>query len=525
MVERVRKRAALLAAALLLTAAPAAAASGTPPDAARTAPADARPALLPAASTTEQTVEVTQSGYTSVTVPSDAVSVSVSLYGTAEGLGGKPGAVTTGKAAVTASGKLRPGHVFMIAIDAVSTTFWGSATEPWLSAAGGATLVTYPPDTAVFPDASTQAGANSGAARAVIVFTIPSGDIDGLPTGVDFGPLVVPGTGIRNIPFTSSGAAPLSLTSIVATPPFAVENTGTSCAANTRVPAGGRCSIAVQASVTARGPVTGTLTVNGNMPGGSRTVTLTAVGITIPGPPGTLTAAPGDAEAVLSWMPPADDGGSPLTGYQIYRSGGPQPSPALVTTVSAATLIYTDKGLTLDTAYSYQVRAVNAVGNSEATPVASVTPAKGLAVTTSVLPPALVGQPYTATLQAEGGIQPYRWSADALPPGFTLDPLTGKLTGTATDPGDHTFTVRVADTSTPAREAEGQLALSVQPAPPSNPSPSAGTTPNAQAARTPSAAGGGSDGGPGLAVWAWALLGAGGLIAAGVAVKRLRARR
>ncbi|MEU8132893.1 fibronectin type III domain-containing protein [Streptodolium elevatio] len=524
MVERVRKRAALLAAALLLTAAPAAAASWTPPDARPAPAADARPALLPAAPNTEQTVEVTQSGYTSITVPNEAVSVSVSLYGAADSLTGRPGALTTGKGAVSASGKLRPGQVVMVAVDQVSTTFWGSSTEPWLSAAAGATLATYPPDTQVFPDASTQAGANAGAARAVLVFTVPAGDIDELPTSVDFGPVAVPGTAIRNIPFSSSGGAPLSLTSIVATPPFAVENTGTSCAANTQVPAGGRCSIAVQAAVTARGPVTGTLTITGNMPGGSRTVTLTSSGMTIPGPPGTLTAAPGDAEAVLSWMPPADDGGSPLTGYQIYRAGGAQPAPALVTTVSAATLLYTDKGLTLDTAYTYQVRAVNAVGNSEASAGALVTPVKGLAVTTSVLPPAVVGQPYTATLQAEGGTQPYRWSADALPPGFTLDPLTGKLSGTAADPGDHTVTIRVADTSTPAREAEGQLALSVQPAPPSEPSPSAASTPNAQAARTPSAAGGGSDG-PGLAVWAWALLGAAGLVGAGVAVKRLRARR
>ncbi|WP_436772398.1 fibronectin type III domain-containing protein [Yinghuangia sp. YIM S09857] len=527
MVERVRKRSALLAAALLLAAAaPAAAASWPPPDTApRTAPAaDARPALLPTASTTEQTVEITQAGYNSVTVPGDAVAVSVSLYGTADVLAGKPGSVATGKATVSPSGKLRPGQVVMVAIDPVSTTFWGSSTEPWLSAASGTTGVTYPPDTQVFPDAATQPGANGGAARAVLVFTIPAGDIGDLPPGADFGPVNAPGAVIRNIPFTSDGAAPLSLTSIVATPPFAVENTGTSCAANTRVPVGGRCSIAVQVAVTARGPLTGTLTITGNMPGGTRTVTLTAVGITIPGPPGTLTAAPGDGEAVLSWMPPADDGGSPVTGYQVYRAGGPQPTPALLTTVSPATLVYTDKGLTLDTAYIYQVRAVNAVGNSEASPGATVTPAKGLAVTTTVLPPALVGQPYTATLQAEGGTEPYRWSAESLPPGFTLDPLTGTLTGTATEPGDHAFTIRVADTSTPAREAEGQLALSVQPAPPSDPTATA-TPPNAQAARTPSTAGGGSDNGPGMAVWAWALLGAVGLIAAGVAVKRLRARR
>jgi len=66
----------------------------------------------------------------------------------------------------------------------------------------------------------------------------------------------------------------------------------------------------------------------------------------------------------LSWTAPADDGGSPITGYRIYRNGS---AYDVVGTVG----VYTDTGVSPDTPYTYAVAAINAVdegplSNSEA---------------------------------------------------------------------------------------------------------------------------------------------------------------
>ncbi len=68
-------------------------------------------------------------------------------------------------------------------------------------------------------------------------------------------------------------------------------------------------------------------------------------------------------------------------------------------------------------------------------------------VTPEALPAAAAGSSYLETLAALGGRPPYFWSVDsgALPPGLTLEPATGILSGTPTTPGGYRFTVRVTD--------------------------------------------------------------------------------
>ncbi len=99
---------------------------------------------------------------------------------------------------------------------------------------------------------------------------------------------------------------------------------------------------------------------------------------TPPGAPQGLVAAPGDATVSLIWVPPASDGGSPITNYKIYRgttSGG----ETLHATIGNE-LSYSDTGLTNGVTYYYEVSAVNAVGEgprsieASATPTAPVTP-------------------------------------------------------------------------------------------------------------------------------------------------------
>jgi len=68
--------------------------------------------------------------------------------------------------------------------------------------------------------------------------------------------------------------------------------------------------------------------------------------------------------------------------------------------------------------------------------------------TASPLPPGTTGAAYSITFAAVGGTPPYAWSisAGALPPGLTLDPVTGQLSGSPTAPGTFNFTVTATDT-------------------------------------------------------------------------------
>ncbi len=71
-------------------------------------------------------------------------------------------------------------------------------------------------------------------------------------------------------------------------------------------------------------------------------------------------------------------------------------------------------------------------------------------ITTTSLPPAASGQPYSSTIVAVGGVgPPYTWSivSGLLPPGFGIDPATGTLGGTtpAGTIGSYTFTVKALD--------------------------------------------------------------------------------
>jgi hypothetical protein len=70
-----------------------------------------------------------------------------------------------------------------------------------------------------------------------------------------------------------------------------------------------------------------------------------------------------------------------------------------------------------------------------------------VSISTTTLSQAAVGTPYSFAFTASGGTPPYVWTiVDSLPAGFTLSP-DGILAGTPQNPGDFTFTVRLADTT------------------------------------------------------------------------------
>ena len=69
------------------------------------------------------------------------------------------------------------------------------------------------------------------------------------------------------------------------------------------------------------------------------------------------------------------------------------------------------------------------------------------------------------TLSVEGGTAPFTWSVSAgtLPPGLTLAPSTGAITGTPTAAGTFNFTATVVDSTEPTLTATQAQTITIAP--------------------------------------------------------------
>ena len=154
---------------------------------------------------------------------------------------------------------------------------------------------------------------------------------------------------------------------------------------------------------------------------------------TAPGVPRTLAAAPGDGEVVLTWTAPASDGGETITRYEYrHKATSSLPFVSSDSWTSAGTARTATVGsLTNGTPYSFEVRAVNTVGEGTAA-TANATP----------LATARVTQP-TLTLD----VDPNRFSEAngtvtvcVVPSAPSTQRITVQVAtadGTATAPGDY----------------------------------------------------------------------------------------
>ena len=102
--------------------------------------------------------------------------------------------------------------------------------------------------------------------------------------------------------------------------------------------------------------------------------------LSAPGAPRGLRAAPGNAEVTLTWVAPADGGGTPITEYQVRHAQGAS-VPAGTSWRSAGTALReVIAGLANDQRHAFEVRAVNSEGagaaaRATATPIeADLTP-------------------------------------------------------------------------------------------------------------------------------------------------------
>ena len=93
-----------------------------------------------------------------------------------------------------------------------------------------------------------------------------------------------------------------------------------------------------------------------------------------PSAPQSLAATAGSGSVSLSWAAPSSNGGSPVTGYDIYRgtSAGGESATPIASNVTGTS--FSDKSVDNGTTYYYTVAAVNAVGVSPQSSEASATP-------------------------------------------------------------------------------------------------------------------------------------------------------
>jgi len=112
---------------------------------------------------------------------------------------------------------------------------------------------------------------------------------------------------------------------------------------------------------------------NGNGPASAQSNPVTPAAAVVPAQPTDVRARPATKSALVSWTEPSSDGDSPITGYTVTPYIGAAAQTPV--DVGASSTSKTITGLENGTAYTFRVKAVNAIGASLASDAsAAVTP-------------------------------------------------------------------------------------------------------------------------------------------------------
>jgi uncharacterized protein (TIGR03437 family) len=134
-------------------------------------------------------------------------------------------------------------------------------------------------------------------------------------------------------------------------------------------------------------------------------------------------------------------GGAPL--YLWFVAPGSQLPPGITLDASSGFLSGTP---TTAGTYNFTVTVQDSASNNTSKALVMIV-APALAITTASSPPGVTGTSYSVTFAVSGGSPPFTWALDSgtLPPGLTLDPATGILSGTPQAFGAFSFAIRVTD--------------------------------------------------------------------------------
>ena len=167
---------------------------------------------------------------------------------------------------------------------------------------------------------------------------------------------------------------------------------------------------------------------------------VTAIPFTVPGIPADVTATAGNGQATVTFTAPADDGGSPVTGYEVTAS----PGNIKVSTTTGTSIVVT--GLSNGTSYTFTVKAVNAAGSGAASaPSNEAIPATVPGVPGNVEATAGNGQAtVTFTAPADNGGSPVTgYEVTASPGNIKVTSIGTRIVITGLSNGiSYTFTVK-----------------------------------------------------------------------------------
>ncbi len=177
----------------------------------------------------------------------------------------------------------------------------------------------------------------------------------------------------------------------------------------------------------------------------------------------SLTCPSGTAQVGVAYSSSlVATGGEPPYTFSIITGSLP---PGL--TLNPSTGAITGTPTTYGT-YTFTAQVVDSRNNSAGTATASCTIVVAPPAITLTCPASTgqVGVAYSSALLATGGVPPYTFSiiSGSLPPGLTLNPSTGAITGTPTTYGTFNFTAKVVDsTNTSAGTTTANCSIVIQP--------------------------------------------------------------